>query len=544
MSLPNERAGFAAYGTCSALSIAGCVVAMAALLATRRRTFQEQRILFAILLGHALMSTLDVHPPWVGWGEDVVWWLQVAVFQGARFALAGLEIFLLVYALRVLRTQTRFTPAQEMVGQTACWLLGCIVAAVSFAVSAVKKTSFDDDAATDTLWDALTYVWLVFVVLALVLLVALWFRVRRAHRGLRLNYDPDMDARLTFTTRTRVVQLRREVLKSLVRPVRIFPVIFVVSSVGELGLLILRHLDCEATSVVCEAFYYVCFCVVDIRGFLTALTYCWDRELWAQFRTEGWSSILCCLCCCGSCCGCVAEGKRGHHHVRFVEAAPLLPEPQEDADSAAPDEADDVEKDAWTGTGSDGDVAGGWETRKCDADMTVGTVTDAITAVDLAATISSQGALGDQVTVITAQPSLGIGRSMTLEKQDSLDVTPATAHGPPTSAPIPIASSGAMQGQWFRASFDVGGHEHSAASSADDSESRVSLSADDHASLQSTTTISPSTSFAEAGTTPRWSAIPVALRAQLLLGQQQRYTQEQTDADDGHSTEEQQTTDA
>ena len=284
MPLSDDRQGYIAYGLVSALSVGGTILATILLLLTRRTKFQDQRFLLGLFISQIFFATLDLHPPWTGWENNTVWWVQSAIFQGARFTASGLELVILLYTIHVVRKQMLFSRCFEIELHLVCWGVGVGVTIFSGLMGQQNNTSFQDDSLTNWLWNLLTYIWLGFVLASLCAYVYLAELVRRQKAGWEVRFDPDFESRSSRESRTRLRDIQSTLLENVVRPLRLFPLIFLLTSVGELGLLVIRQLECDDDGGVCEVFYYACFTLIDARGLLYALAYFRDRELWLEAR--------------------------------------------------------------------------------------------------------------------------------------------------------------------------------------------------------------------------------------------------------------------
>lgn len=252
-------------------SAVAMLLVLAVLLVHGKWHVQSQRLVLSLAVGHILFALFDLYPPWCEW-DNWTFSILSAIFQGSRFMIATLELVVIFYSALVLHRAAGLPRRAEVALHVACWSIGLVAAvAVGAACRQSGATGTDLDSFRRQL-DLLTYVWLGAVVFTAA--AGLWLRVyvRRLEQCDELKYDPDFDSLVTRHVRQQLAHLRKQLLRQVVRPISFFVIVYVVTAMGEVGLVIIRQRDVCDTDV-CLTIQYLSNVLIDLRGYLTALVY-------------------------------------------------------------------------------------------------------------------------------------------------------------------------------------------------------------------------------------------------------------------------------
>eukprot|EP00054_Salpingoeca_dolichothecata_P017699 m.107074 g.107074 ORF g.107074 m.107074 type:complete len:372 (-) comp22563_c0_seq3:375-1490(-) len=275
--------GYGAQVVASTLTVVASSLIIFVMIFFQKLQWQPQRLILSLTIANLLIPQLDLHPPFASF-THMEFCIQSGIFQGVRYAIAGLEAGILIFAVAALRTQKDLPIWVEVVIYLFSWgVLG--VGAATY--TALKCHQLDAnynhiDRHMDECFDLLTFAWLAIVFLSLVLYVVLDLEVRRQQRSWCVEYDPNFSSRITRELRTKLMMIQKEVVENVIRPIKIFPAIFLLTVLGEIVLVILRNTASTSCRNFrnrgCMAAYYVASLLVDLRGLFNGLAYFSDPE--------------------------------------------------------------------------------------------------------------------------------------------------------------------------------------------------------------------------------------------------------------------------
>lgn len=271
----NETATTIAYAFTTgsaALSIAGSLLIVFVILFYGKYSRQSERLVLGLSLAHIPLTIYDLRPPHASEYSHLAFVVYAGLFQSMRFVISLYEIFILVVSLSAVKRKLALEGKMETIGHVLCWVLGSAMG-VGYSLHSYFNTDDTFAAYKASLPDALTYVWLILVLLSLLPFMMLEREVANQEQSKRFAYDPDMDSKMDRTRKEKLASLWLDLMSSTVRPLRAFPIIFFLSALGEIGLMVLRDRQHDSHAVLHIALTATFNCLIDIRGFLNTLAY-------------------------------------------------------------------------------------------------------------------------------------------------------------------------------------------------------------------------------------------------------------------------------
>jgi hypothetical protein len=272
-----ETVGYAFTTAFTGLSILGSLLVAFVIIFYGKYTRQSERLVLGLSLAHVPLFIYDLRPPNTLEDNHLAFVVCGGIFQSLRFVISLYEVFILIVSLSAVKRKQALEGKTEAVGHVLCWVVGCAVG-IGFALHSFRDSDDTFTTYSTVVPDALTYAWLVLVLVSLLPFMLLHREVVSEEQSTRFAYDPEMDSKLDRLRKEKLAELWRELMTCTVRPLRLFPIIFFLSALGEIGLMVLRDQQTHIDTVSHIALTATFNCLIDCRGFLNTLAYFNNRE--------------------------------------------------------------------------------------------------------------------------------------------------------------------------------------------------------------------------------------------------------------------------
>lgn len=220
----------------------------------------------------------------------MVYSIQSAIFQGSRFLVASSVAVIVLYTPYLLQHAHGLPRRVERLIHTICLTIAVGIAVFVGLYLRHSGATLTDSENVRVMLNFLTYLWIGLVCIVALLFALLQWRVHTLRQSWIVRHDPDFEPRSAYEIRAKLVDLQQQLLNNIVRPLNTFPLIFILTALGEVGLVVLRnfrykHCD-DYHNHVCLAFYILSNFLIDVSGLLMALTYFRDHEARRELSTS------------------------------------------------------------------------------------------------------------------------------------------------------------------------------------------------------------------------------------------------------------------